>query len=114
MKVISVQDVSRPFCKRFVAHVAVDVNNKKKVKAVIKEMTKMLKVSNTYSNETTKERFKNDDAHVVRLYVHYNKDVICQSMWVDKTAEDVTLPLPLEYNDFVDDIGIVWGGKKVL
>ncbi len=107
MKIISVQDISRPRCKRFLAHIEVDVNNKKKVKAVIKEITKMLKVTNTYASERTKEKF-DCNAHVVRLYVHFGKKIICQSMWIDKTAEDIPLPLPLEYNDFVDDIGIVW------
>ena len=106
-KIESVQDVSRPRCKRFVAHIIVDYDDKEKVKTAIAEATKAIKETDDYSNETTKRKF-DCPAHVVRLYVHFGKRLICQSMWIDNTLKNVPLPIPLKYNDTIDDIGIVW------
>jgi hypothetical protein len=94
-KILSIQDASRPRCRRFVAHVETDTNDKDKVKAIIYEAT----------NEIQKAK---DPAHVVRLYVHYEEKLICQSMWVNKLFLDAPLPKPLNYNDSIGDIGIVW------
>lgn len=107
-EIIRVEDVSRPRCKRFVGHVKVDVADKNDVKAAIVETTDKIKHSGEYCNESTKIKFADSPAHVVRLYVYSNSKLICQSMWVDKTCKGVPLPLPLKYNDSIGDIGIVW------
>lgn len=93
--IVSVEDVSRPLCKRFVAHVNVDSSIKDEVKTAILQATEEVKSSVKL-------------AHVVRLYVRTNEKLICQSMWVDKTFTDAPLPKPLNYNDSIGDIGIVW------
>lgn len=106
-EILSVQDVSRPCCKRFVAHINTDIADKNGLKSLISDVTERLKFTDDYSSEVTKQKFKTH-AHVVRLYIHINSRLKCQSMWVDKTLVDVPLPKPLEYNDFVNDIGIMW------
>jgi hypothetical protein len=94
-KIIEIQDVSRPRCKRFVAHVIVASSDKNEIKTVISQATEDVKASVKL-------------AHVVRLYIHANEKLICQSMWVDKTFTGAQLPKPLNYNDWNGDIGIVW------
>lgn len=105
-KITSVQDASRPRCKRFVAHIDVDTEDRDLIKTAILSATAKIRSSDEYSSELTKQRLSGP-AHVVRLYVHLDGKLICQSMWMDKTA-DVPLPKPLNYNDFNDDIGIAW------
>ncbi len=89
-----IQDVSRPGCKRYIAHINVDSADRDSIKAVISEATQNIR--NKHS------------ANVVWLYVHANKKLVCRTMWVDKTLEGVPLPKPLDFNDSADDIGIVW------
>ncbi|WP_024834158.1 hypothetical protein [Ruminiclostridium josui] len=106
-EIIRVNDVSRPLCKRFVGHINVDSTDKELAKAAILSATQKIKNSRIYSSESTKKRF-NCPAHVVRLYVYVDGRPFCQSMWVDKTFADAPLPKPLNYNDWIGDIGIVW------
>jgi hypothetical protein len=96
-EIIGVEDVSRPRCKRFVGHVVVTDNpaTNDEIKTVIVNATEEIKNAH-------------NPCHVVRLYIHTDIKLRCQSMWVDKTLEDVPLPKPLNYNDSVGDIGIVW------
>lgn len=98
-EIMDVQDISRPRCKRFVAHINVCTDDKDVIKTAILEATKEIR--------TTRK-----PTHVVRLYVHANGKLVCQSMWVDKTLQDVPLPKPLDYNDYVGDIGIVFIGRQ--
>lgn len=94
-KIREIQDVSRPICKRYVAHVDVDVAGKTSVKRMI---------------ETWTERVKKQcsPAHVVWLYVYHDKKLLCRTAWVDKDFTEAPLPLSLDYNDHEGDIGIVW------
>lgn len=94
-EITEIQDISRPRCKRYVAHVNVLSTVKEDIKAAISKATEEVKTSMKL-------------AHVVRLYIHANEKLICQSMWVDKAFTDAPLPKPLNYNDSIDDIGIVW------
>lgn len=94
-EITDIQDISRPRCKRFVAHVNIGSDDKDKIKTAISKATQEIKNNH-------------NPAHVVRLYVHANGKLICQSMWVDNTFTDAPLPKPLNYNDSVGDIGIVW------
>jgi hypothetical protein len=89
-----IQDVSRPGCRRFIAHINVDSTDRDSVKAAI--------------SATTQNIQDKHSAHVVWLYVHANKKLVCRTMWVDKTLEGVPLPKPLDFNDSAGDIGIVW------
>lgn len=107
-EIIRVEDVSRPRCKRLVGHVKVNVTGKDAIKTAIVEATVNIKHSSEYDSEATKMRFEGIPAHVVRLYVYSESKLLCQSMWVDKTLTDVPMPIPLNYNDSVGDIGIVW------
>lgn len=93
-EILSIQDVSRPRCKRYVAHIKVDAENKNEIKSAILEATEEI-------------RNMKKPCHVVRLYVHVPNRPTCQSMWVDKTV-DAPLPIPLNYNDSIYDVGIVW------
>ncbi len=88
-----IQDVSRPSCKRFIAHINVDSTDRDSIKSVI--------------SETTQEIRDKHSAHVVWLYVHANRKLVCRTMWVDSTLEGIPLPKPLDYNDSAGDIGIV-------
>jgi hypothetical protein len=96
-EITRVEDVSRPRCKRFVGNVVVTDNpaTSDEIKTIIVNATKDIKNAH-------------DPCHVVRLYIHTDIKLRCQSMWVDKTFTDAPLPLPLKYNDSVGDIGIVW------
>lgn len=96
-KITSIQDVSRPRCKRYVAHVdiASGIETKDEIKTIITQATDEI-------------RNVHKPTHVVRLYVHFDSKLICQSMWADKTFTDAPLPKPLNYNDSIGDIGIVW------
>lgn len=67
-KITEIKDVSRPRYKRFIAHIEVSPNiNKFDVKTAIVEATKEI-------------RNLKGIVHVVRLYVHNGKGIICQSM----------------------------------
>ena len=94
-EITEIQDVSRPRCKRYVTHIIVSSADKDDVKAAIAKATEEVRKSV-------------GTAHVVKLYVHANEKLLCQSMWVDNEFADAPLPKPLEYNDWQDDIGIVW------
>ena len=94
-EITEIQDISRPRCNRYVAHVNVPSTVKDEVKSAISKATEEVK--------TSMKR-----AHVIRLYIHASEKLICQSMWVDKAFTDAPLPIPLNYNDFIGDIGIVW------
>ena len=111
-EIMEVQDISRPRCKRFVAHIKAHMADVDSIKAVISDATEKLKLADQYSNEATKQRFGNAPAHVIRLYVYYSGKLVCQSMWADNTLKDVPLPKPLDYNDYVDDIGIMFIGRQ--
>lgn len=89
------QDVSRPRCKRYMAHIGIDSDGKDEVKTDILKATEEIKAIH-------------NPCHAVRLYVHIGEKLICQSMRVDKTFTDAPLPKPLKYNDSVGDVGIVW------
>ena len=90
-----IQDVSRPQVKRYVAHVAVETNGRRKVKRAIIEATEQI-------------RRDKPTAHVVWLYVSLNGKLLCRTMWTDPDKTDAPMPKPLEFNDHKDDIGIVW------
>jgi len=95
-EITDIQDVSRPRCKRYVAHVNIPPNlSKSEIKTIILQATQEI-------------RNKYDVIHVVRLYIHKENSLMAQSMWMDKTLTDVPLPKALNYNDSIDDIGIVW------
>jgi len=99
-KITDIQDISRPICKRYVAHIEVAPNtNVYDIKTVIVNATK----------EICK---KYDVVHIVRLYVHMGKNIACQSMWVND-IDDIPLPKHLKYNDSINDIGIVWSDGNV-
>ena len=107
-EILRVEDVSRPRCKRFVGHIKVDTDGRDDIKAAILDATVKLKQSSEYDSEATKIRFEGIPAHVVRLYVYSDSKLLCQSMWVDKNFKDAPLPKPLNYNDSISGIGIVW------
>jgi len=118
-KITEIQDISRPRAKRFVAHIQVHTTNKPLIKKIIQDATETVKRTNQCSPRT-REKFGDDPAHVVRLYIHSTGGIICQSMWVtdkktfavDHPEEpytvDIRLPKPLNYNDHAGDIGVVW------
>lgn len=106
-EITEIQDISRPRCKRFVAHINIQTKDKNTLKRIIREATQNIKYTKECSLRT-KEKFGDTPAHVVRLYIHGTSGLIAQSMWVDNTLEDVPLPKPLNYNDYDGDIGIVW------
>lgn len=90
-----VQNLSRPICKRYLAHVEVEKKNKTAVKRDIVGAT----------SEVRKDKVP---AHVVWLYVWHEGKLLCRTAWVDKTFTQAPLPKPLDYNDHEGDIGIVW------
>jgi hypothetical protein len=94
-KTTEIQDVSRPICKRYVAHVEVDKKNKTAVKRMIEDATDEVRKSN-------------NPVHVVWLYVWRKGKLMCRTMWVDKTFTEAPLPKPLKFNDHIGEIGIVW------
>ena len=94
-QITEIQDVSRPICKRFVAHVVVDKKNKTAIKRMIEDAT----------NEVRAEK---KPAHIVWLYVWHKGKLKCRTMWVDKTFNEAPLPKPLDFNDSQGDIGIMW------
>lgn len=93
-EITEIQDVSKVRCKRLVAHVRINTSDKSVIKTVIAEATQNIK--NKHS------------ANVVWLYIHKDSKMLCRTLWVDKELKDIPLPKPLEYNDWQDDIGIVW------
>ncbi len=94
-KMLEIQDVSRPRCKRYIGHLVVEEGNKTAIKRVIKKAV----------NEIQQIKFP---VHVVWLYVWHKDKLKCRAMWVDKDLKDVPLPLPLDFKDHKGDIGIVW------
>ena len=94
-QITEIQDVSRPICKRYIGHVAVDKKNKTAIKRMIENAT----------NEVRKEK---EIAHVVWLYVWLKGKLKCRTMWVDKTFDEAPLPKPLDFNDHQGDIGVMW------
>lgn len=95
-EIMEIQDVSRPLCKRYVAHITVSSAVKENTKTAIKKATEEIK--NTVNA-----------AHVVKLYVHdISGKLLCKSMWVDKEFTLAPLPKQLACNDWQDNIGIVW------
>lgn len=118
-RITKTQDISRPRAKRFLAHVTVHTTNKDTIKKIIQEVTEIVKHTNQCLPKT-KERFGDESAHVVWLYVHFAGRIICQSMWVtDKKtftvdhpeepyAVDIRFPKQLNYNDYAGDVVVMW------
>lgn len=94
-KITEIQDVSRPRCNRYVVHIEVEKRKATKVKRAIEGATEEV-------------RKLKDPAHVVWLYVWYKRGLLCRTMWVDRTLEDVPRPKPLGFNDSQGNIGIMW------
>lgn len=94
-KILEVQDLSRPQCKRYLARVVIDTTNIEEIKSAIETCTEQVREHYTH-------------VHVVWLYIYNENKLLCRTLWVDKTLKDVPLPKPLDYNDQVDDIGLVW------
>lgn len=110
-EIIEVQDVSRLKAKRFVAHIKVFTKDKPELLEIINEVTAKIKTDNEeYCIPMTIKKFGSSPAHVVHLYLHFEKNdnLIGQSMWMDYEAKDVSLPKPLVYNDEIKDIGVAW------
>lgn len=117
-KITEIQDISRPRCKRFVAHMQVNTNNKRLIKKIIYDVTQTIK--HNKGSPVTEKRFGDQPAHVVKLYVHGSAGMLCQSTWVtDKKtfliehpeepySVEIRLPKPQIYDEYKGDIGIVW------
>jgi len=94
-KIYEIQDLSRPRCKRYLAHIEVDAIERQSIKQIIERSTQEV-------------REKCNPAHVVWLYVWHNRKLLCRTMWEDKTLEDVPMPRALDSNDCIGDIDIMW------
>lgn len=117
-KITEIQDISRPRCKRFVAHVQINATNKRLIKKIIHDVTQVIK--HNKGSSVTEKKFGDQPAHVVKLYIHSSSGLLCQSTWVTDKKQfladhreepysvEIQLPKPQIYDEYEGDIGIVW------
>lgn len=112
---LKLEDVSHAGAKRYSGKLVIDKHYPKEtLKNLIVEATEDLKNREYYRNSQLENRWGNQKAHVVWLFIGYSqKDIqlnnwVCRSCWIDPNLDESMKPMGLDADETIEGIDIKW------